>query len=350
MTEKRNPEISVIIPIYHVDLLLLERCLNGLERQTEQDFEVLLVFDEDISNYCSLIEKFAKRKIDISVLEREHQGVSAARNKGIQNAKGRWIAFVDADDWLETDALSMQLKAGEACDADIVMGEHLMEYGTISQPHQYLKEKTIYEGDTKKTFEKDTLKPQTGAGFVWGKLFRRQFLADGGLYFNETLSSAEDAEFMFRAACDAKRIVYITEVCYHYWYNASSAVRRYQSDYVQRYSRAMEALKRDIDERKDKEYCRETYYSCVLYHLLLIVVNYSYHPQSGRNAREQTNAFKKLLKQPLFREALRHVHYEDFSKTRQITLACIKCHFYFGVRMIARVRHMQFKKYSKNKG
>ena len=56
MMEKENPQISVIIPIYHVEISLLERCLNGLEKQTEQDFEVLLVFDEDMSNYNSLVK------------------------------------------------------------------------------------------------------------------------------------------------------------------------------------------------------------------------------------------------------------------------------------------------------
>lgn len=344
--KKENPKISVIIPIYRVELQLLERCLQALEDQTEQDFEVLLVFDEDISAYRKLLDEYGNRTLGIKVLEREHQGVSAARNKGIQNAEGKWIAFVDADDWLEKNALEVQLRAGEEQGADIVMGEHQMEYGTVSQPHHYLQENTLFGESKKGIFEMDILKPQTGAGFVWGKLFRRELLVKNSLLFNETLSSAEDAEFMFRVACSAERIMYITDSCYHYWYNASSAVRRYQPDYVERYSRAMLALKHDIDIRSEKEYCREAYYSCVLYHLLLIAVNYSFHPAAGVNRTQQIKAFGKLLKQPLFHEALEHVHYKDFSKTRQITLACIKCHFYFGVWMIAQVRHRQFKKFS----
>lgn len=346
--KKESPKISVVIPVYRVDIQLLERCLQGLENQTEQDFEVLLVFDEDISAYHSVVKRYQNRISGIRVMEREHQGVSAARNKGIQNAEGRWIAFVDADDWLEENALEVQMKAGEDQDADIVMGEHLMEYGNASQMHQYLKKNIVYGKDNKSIFEKDILKPQTGAGFVWGKLFRREFLVKNRIYFNEALSAAEDAEFMFRAACDAQKIIFITDICYHYRYNPTSAVRRYQTDYVDRYMRAMEALRQDIGERKDKEYCRETYYSCVLYHLLLIAVNYSFHPQAGQKRKEQMRAFGKLLKQPLFREALRHVHYKDFSKTRQITLGCIKCHFYFGVWVIARIRHRQFKQYSGN--
>lgn len=346
MNKKEKPEISVIIPVYRVDVKLLKRCLNSLETQTEQNIEILLVFDEELSEYCELIDSYSRQMGNLRVMEREHQGVSAARNKGIQSASGTWITFVDADDWLESDALEYLKKTAEEQNADIVMGEHLMEYGTASQSHQYRQLEEVFIGEKKRIFETDVLKPQTGAGFVWGKIFRKRFLVENQIYFDEALSSAEDAEFMFRAACTANKIIYITKTCYHYWYNANSAVRRYQSDYVERYSRAMRALKKDIDERKGKEYCREAYYSCVLYHLLLIAVNYSFHPDSGLNEKEQINEFRSLLKQPLFKEAIGHIHYQDFSKTRQITLACIKKRFYIGVKWIAQVRHMQFKKYS----
>lgn len=340
-------KVSIVIPVYHVENKLFDRCLASIYQQEMTDLEVVIVFDEPAETYQSILNQYEKKGLRIVVKEQNHCGVASARNRGIGAAKGEWVSFVDADDWLEKDAIRNMILTAKSENAEIVMGEHVMEYGNTSKLHSYKDEKMVFDGSKKHMFETDVLKPQTGAGFVWSKVFLRNFLVDQKIYFNERLSAAEDAEFMFRAACAAKRIAYTNTICYHYWFNSNSAVRRYQNDYADKYILSMEALKRDIESNGNRKDCRETYYSCVLYHLLLIAVNYSFHPDAVLSRKEQMKEFKKLLKKAIFCEALKHVHYKDFSKTRQITLWCIKTHLYFGVRMIAQVRHMQFKKYSK---
>lgn len=346
MNGKKKEKVSIVIPVYEVEVQLLERCLDSIHKQKECDVEVLVVCDMPGERYQELIQKYQRAGLQVHMEEQDHQGVSAARNRGLRMAKGQWISFVDADDWLEEHALSCLLDAATAHDADFVMGEHQMEYGNKTQSHSYLSQKTIFQGDRKSQFEKDVLKPQTGAGFVWGKLFRRSFLERCNLQLNEGLAAAEDAEFLFRAACEASTIVYITDLCYHYWFNPASAVRKYRSDYADRYIASMNALKADIEARPSKSYCMKTYYNCVLYHLLLIVVNDSFHPENPKNSKEKRSAFHRLCSLPIFKEALKHIQLSDFSKTRQITLICVKLHFYFALQMIAGIRHRQFRKYS----
>lgn len=340
-------KVSIIIPVYHVDLFLFERCLSSIKDQNWRNLEVIIVFDESIEKYKAILENYQERDLQIIVEEQEHCGVASARNRGIERAMGKWIMFVDADDWLESNAIEMLISAGEEKNADIVMGSHAMEYGNAVKMHEYKKGMTVFEKASKEVFEKDVLKPQTGAGFVWGKAFLKKFLVEKRIYFNNALSAAEDAEFMFRAACAANRIMYIGNICYHYWFNADSAVRKYRKDYADKYILSMEAIQQDIEQHREKKYCQEAYFSCVLYHLLLIVINFSFHPDSEVPRKNQIKEFKKLLRKPIFAEALKHVHYGDFSKTRQVTLWCIKNDLYFMVKLIAMVRHMQFKKYSK---
>lgn len=343
--EEMKMKVSVVVPVYQVPHMLLERCLESLMAQTLDGVEVLLVFDEPAQSYMPVIRAY-DQKLNLRVLEQAHQGVSAARNLGMQHAQGEWIAFVDSDDWIDPEMLQRQAEAGNAHGADVVMGEHTMEYGETSQERRYMEREMCFAGEEKRRFECDVLKPQTGAGFSTAKLFRRVWMAEQELEFHTGLSAAEDAEFMFRVACAAQRIYYLPLPMYHYWFNQSSAVHRYRPDYAQRYIRSMEAIRADLEEMGDREYCRDAFDSCVLYHLLLIAVNDCFHPDNGMTGTQQRRAFRAMVARPLFAEALRHVHYGDFSTTRKITLLCLRMRFYFGVYLIAKVRHWQFHRYA----
>lgn len=343
--EEKRIQVSVVVPVYQVPLELLQRCLDSLKAQTLDNLEVLLVFDEPAQSYLLVVEKY-QDVLDLHVLEQAHGGVSAARNLGMHHARGTWVSFVDSDDWIDPEMLSGMAQEGKEQQADIVMGQHIMEYGTVSQPRTYLPQPHLFEGTEKGRFECDVLKPQTGAGFVTAKLFRRSMLEEGSLRFREDLSAAEDAEFMFRVACKAQRILCLPRNVYHYWFNTGSAVRAYRPDYAQRYIRSMEAIRTDLEEMGDREYCRDAYDSCVLYHLLLIAVNDSFHPGNGLSGGAQRRAFRAMVAQPIFAQALKNIHYGDFSTTRKITLLCLQLRCYLGVELIAKVRHWQFHRYA----
>ena len=343
--EEEKITVSVVVPVYQTPLELLRRCLDSLEAQTLEGVEVLLAFDEPADGYRDTVDPYAQR-MALRVLELPHGGVSAARNAGIRHAQGEWISFVDADDWIDPEMLARQVQEGESRGADIIMTEHVMEYGASSQPRGYQSQAMLFAGEDKRRFECDVLKPQTGAGFVTAKLLRRALLMEREIFFREELSAAEDAEFMFRAACAARCIAYLPLPMYHYWFNAGSAVRRYRSDYAQRYIRSMEAIRADLDQMGDREYCRDAYHSCVLYHLLLIAVNDSFHPDNGLGGRAQRKAFRDRVRTALFAQCLEHVHLGDFSTTRKVTLLCVKLRFYYGVYLIAKVRHWQFRKFA----
>lgn len=347
--EESKINVSVVAPVYQLPHPLLARCLDSLAAQTLDGVEVLLIFDEPAEGYLPVVEQY-RDKLRLRVVEQPHGGVSAARNRGIASAQGRWISFVDSDDWIDGEMLERQVKAGEEHGADLVMSELTMEYGAVSQPRCYLPHSQLFEGAEKRRFEQDVLKPQTGAGFVTAKLFSRRLLVEHGLKLREELSAAEDAEFMFRVACAASRIFYLPQAMYHYWFNTGSAVRRYRPDYAQRYIRSMEAIHGDLDQMGDRDYCRDAFDSCVLYHLLLIAVNDCFHPGNGKTGVEQRRAFRAMAAQPLFAGALKHIHYGDFSTTRKITLLCLQLRFYYGVYLIAKVRHWQFGRYTEKSG
>lgn len=110
--------VSVIVPIYNSDKYL-KRCLNSIIGQTYRDIEVILVDDGSADASWGICEKYASIDSRISVIHQAHEGVSSARNKGLEVACGEWIAFVDSDDWLEPDYVSTLLQYSN--DQDVVI-------------------------------------------------------------------------------------------------------------------------------------------------------------------------------------------------------------------------------------
>lgn len=102
---KNNPLISVIVPVYNVENYL-EKCLDSIIRQTYQSFEVILIDDGSKDGLGDIWDQYASKYVYIRVYQQENRGVVSARNVGIYNAKGEYIAFGDSDDWVETIFLS----------------------------------------------------------------------------------------------------------------------------------------------------------------------------------------------------------------------------------------------------
>ena len=114
------PKISVIIPVYKVERYL-DACVASVAGQTYADLEIILVDDGSPDNCPALCDAWAKKDARIKVIHQKNAGVSAARNVGIEQATGEFLAFADSDDIFEADVLSKAIKAQKKNDADIVI-------------------------------------------------------------------------------------------------------------------------------------------------------------------------------------------------------------------------------------
>ena len=97
-----EPLISIIVPVYNVEKYL-KKCLDSILSQTYKNFEVIIVNDGSPDNSQKIIDEYKKKDKRIIVLEKENGGLSSARNYGIEHANGKYISFVDADDYIEKD-------------------------------------------------------------------------------------------------------------------------------------------------------------------------------------------------------------------------------------------------------
>lgn len=334
--------VSIVIPVYRVAPGLFTRCVESAAAQTEKRIEILLVFDGTREIYKEALKAPVFGDERVRMVSIHHRGVSAARNAGLEAAAGKWIFFADADDCLERDGVEQLLsKADEK--TDLVAGDYSIRYGEKEELHRYRKRELKISREERQEFLEDVLNPQSGMGFCWAKLYRREFLNAHGLRFREELEVAEDAEFVLKCAMYAGEIRYLPRKVYSYRIHSNSAVRRFRADYAARYEKGLRSISDTIREAGYEERLQDAYQVCVLYHLLLITVNDSFRPDGRKSGRQQIADYKRLVRTPLYAEALKSGSSRRFSLTRRVSVLLIRLHFWQGIRGVAWLRHKQLK-------
>lgn len=194
--------LSIIIPIYNI-IKYLPRCLESIAVYVKYDYEVILVDDGSTDDSGSLCDEYAERYANISVVHKPNAGVSAARNAGIEKAKGDWIWFVDGDDYIEQP---VDVTAIDANSMLAVMG-------------------CIWEEK-----EVRTQMPASSTDIpynTWRCLFRRDMIVRHKIRFTVGRSYAEDQEFILKyllvTGCNDNLCV-IRDNVYHYTVRPNSAI------------------------------------------------------------------------------------------------------------------------------
>lgn len=131
-------KISVIVPAYNIEQYI-ERCLISIKNQTLDDIEIIVVNDGSIDNTLSKIKKCSSGDNRIKIINKKNQGSIEARKSGLKEATGKYILFVDGDDWLEKDALNILYKKAEEDLADIVIYNAFDVYDNINKEKKIIK-------------------------------------------------------------------------------------------------------------------------------------------------------------------------------------------------------------------
>ena len=346
--------VSVIVPSYRTPPDLLARCLDGIVGQRPADadgrVEAVVVFDGDPDPQAVAVTE-RPYGMPVRAVVQDHAGVGAARNRGIDEARGRWLMFVDADDVLPDGAVESLARFGGSHACAIVMGDYDVRMGGGSERHRYRSEAACYEGGDLDGFRRDVLDPDLGVGTVWGKLYDARFIARHGLRFDTSLVYAEDTAFVFQACLAARRVGYVPDVVYGYVRNETSVVRAFRSDYAERMTGSVSAVLRMLERDGGdggtdggRERRAGVAQDFALYHLCLILVNHVCNPRAPWSARERRREYRRVLAMPLYADALREWRGGGFSGAKTVALWSMKLRWYALGRLIGWIRQRQFRR------
>ena len=215
-----SPKVSIIVPVYNVEKYI-SRCLESLVNQTLKEIEIICVNDGSKDNSIDIVNSFAEKDERIIVLSQENAGLSAARNNGMDIAKGEFIGFVDSDDWVDLDFFEKLYTAAKNNDCEIAVADFIREH-----PHKKKKRLHFTKEEIISSPEDKYLKCKTyREGCVWNKIYKTDFLKRINLKFVVGMYY-EDRDFTARSLFYSNKLVIVPNTYYRYFVNPKSIVKK----------------------------------------------------------------------------------------------------------------------------
>ena len=214
MEENMNPKVSIIVPIYNAEKTL-HRCVNSILNQDYIDFELLLIDDGSKDSSGAICDEYAAKDARVRVIHKENSGVSASRNLALNEAKGEYLQFLDADDWITPNATRLLVESAvlNGCDMVIsdfyrVIGERLSHKGSIDEDGVLTRE------------EFANLMMENPADFyygvLWNKLYSRAIIEKYQLRMDPKISWCEDFMFNLEYIRHCENIFVLQVPIYYY--------------------------------------------------------------------------------------------------------------------------------------
>lgn len=248
-----NNTVTFIIPLYNMEKYL-QTCINSILKQTIDDWELILVDDGSTDRTAVLCDAYAEKDERIRVIHQRNAGSAAARNSGMDMAKGEWLAFIDGDDWIEETYLETLQPYMQEC-YDFLMYSYKEVQGTNKKSMLRAEKEFLLEGDTFRLLVKDVIDTEKRLSEVaasrsqfWTKLYRKQFLLENQVRSDTELRMSQDVMFNLCVYNLAKRALFLPKELYNYRILDDSTCHRYSEEQVPRILKTMEAIGAYVDK------------------------------------------------------------------------------------------------------
>lgn len=195
--------ISVIVPVYNVERYL-NKCIDSIINQTYKNIEIILIDDGSEDNSGKICDEYKKIDKRVVVVHKINEGVSTARNIGIEIANGRWISFIDSDDWIEEKYFEKMIYTAQEENADVILCAYNKIWKDRVENINTSNNNKLYNS---KEYLINSLNPQTGFGFCHMKLINRDVIDKSR--FDNRLLVGEDALFNIQISSNIKKAIFM---------------------------------------------------------------------------------------------------------------------------------------------
>lgn len=305
-------KVTVVIPVYKTKEQLLRNCITSIINQTLKDIEIIIVDDGSPDNAGKICDEFAQIDNRIRVIHKDNEGVSVARNVGIELSKSKYITFVDGDDWIDSETLEVALNKCEEYKVDILQWTYIWHRGDecIGENAVFRIEGILNKEQMQEMIMKSIVdfhpsfscNQGFAAGAPWAKLYSVEFLNKNNLRFVPGLSRSQDRIFNLYAYASAEKIAYIDKAFSHYVANDTSAVVSYRPDVEKIYGIYLNKIKDFLNLHPEQSKMMEEAYSiCICYVIQQIFTQFLFHENNPMRFCDVYNEVKRISTNAVYR-------------------------------------------------
>ncbi len=300
--------ISIIIPVYNAGPYLA-RCLDSVLNSTYHDFELILINDGSTDSSFEICTEYAQRDSRIKLISQENQGVSAARNRGLEECCGEWVVFVDADDILSPDFLGWVSRT-ENQSSDLL----LFDFGKTAEElcaSRDMPEAHFYNRENLTEILRCVLVPQHLAEMKnvnpvspCAKAYKKSIVDQYALQFDREIFNGEDRLFNLEYLLKIKSCVHFSLPVYFYNKHSDSSFHRFSPELLRNSVRLLERIRGVLENNSMFVPLKKEYYSYAIENLTCILIWEVFSPYNSQTYREKRASFRKLADNALYQEAL----------------------------------------------
>ena len=236
-------KVSVIIPAYNIEKYI-ERCLVSIKNQSEKNIEIIVVNDGSTDDTLKVINEVALNDKRFIIIDKKNEGIIEARKSGFDIAKGKYILFVDGDDWISLNIISSLYNYAEINNLDIVVNNAWSTDGINKKAFNTFNENVVDEmrNDPLKYFLIDQILPS-----MWGKLIKKEYIIKNNISFVRKLNYAEDLASVAAWFMNSPKVDFIEER-YYYYYQRSDSISKKPNEKIIEIIDSVNFIKNKLNE------------------------------------------------------------------------------------------------------
>ncbi|WP_270504841.1 glycosyltransferase family 2 protein [Eubacterium limosum] len=302
--------ISVVIPVFNVEPYL-RKCINSIVSQTFEKIEIIIV-DDGSTDRSGIISDEYKNDCRVKVIHKSNEGAAEARKIGVKAASGKYIAFVDSDDWIEYNTFEIISKVIDRYNADIIT----WGFSTVSIDN-YVESKMNYnycsgfynEDDIVEKIYPTSLSNSKGIWgrdyipALWNKVFKKELIVKNIDSINKEIIIGEDLALSFSCLLDAKSIYILNDQFLYYYRNTPySIMKRYNKNYLHSTIKLIDCLDKCVEKVGVYDFKKQINANTIFFIIDILkneLKNEFYSP------KELAQLIKKVIQYPRFKKALK---------------------------------------------
>lgn len=348
--------LSIIIPIYNVETYL-PQCLSSIAKQLGDGkngrVEVILVDDGSTDRSGRIADGYEAACSCMRALHKKNAGVAAARNTGMEAAAGKWLYFMDSDDWMAEDGIERLLAAAAACpQADMILLDAWQNAGGRERLWEHFGREAFW--DKQEELEKlqrgvlyypmDFPQMKASLAAPWDKLYRRDFLDINRIRFRETLQVLDDMIFNMEVLGKARKAAYQKYRVCHYRRVSSSITNRFRADRADQDGRVWKALEEyrlahfPCGENGEKTLQLQAFeqacFGRVIRSFAICCRLCFYHRDNGKSYGEKQKYVRSVAKRHFYREAFSRVRTENLEWKLRAVVFLVRHEWYGGLYLL----------------